>query len=904
MQQFLKFNGTWRNYQKRILDNLSLHLSDNKIHVVAAPGAGKTTLGIEVIARINKPTLILVPTITIRAQWKQRILSSFLEQNNADIISTDIKKPAFITVSTYQALLAAFCGKEEPLEDEETEELQEEENTADTFYRLNKEKANETIQILKNTNIDVLCFDEAHHLRQEWWKALMYLIENLKPKQTISLTATPPYDVDLTQWERYGTLCGSIDEVISIPELVQNGDLCPHQDFIHFSTLRKHESEQIKKVLHRNLMFVQSLKEQETLLQTITNYLATEKEKTILDDPKTYIALAAFLKWAKVDIPKNFLDLFNFKQNDIPSFKEEYQKLFLSFVLFKHTPNFAEENKELIEDLLNKAKANGIVSKQSICLNDSPKIRKEIANSLGKLDSIKRIVEIETKALGKNLRLVILADYIKYEVQDCSALGVIPIWQTLTERKDISLGVLTGSVILIPSAILDKFNEYIKQNNLEKDVSATVFNRNPNYFKISMSGSKKAIIVRLITQMFNEGYLTVLVGTQALLGEGWDAPSINSLILSSTVSSYMLSNQMRGRAIRIDKNNPGKVANIWHLASIKILSNWEQFKQGMPSASTAELEPPAQLFDCAQLVQRFKGYEAPTIKEPYTIENGLDRILPDKFKFAMATRGLNEKDFLNLNITMESLAKDRALIKKSWEEGLVPPYTGAEQMLRKGVNTLRKIKTFTYKAGYSAYALFWANVFLVPLAFTVKARLYRLSFLMIGCFIAVMIKPTYKFIHCSSPEKIIRQIAIIIIETLSSMNLIKTNLQRINIKCNKCMADGSIFISVANVSPEENNLIIKCLQEVLDPIENPRYIFARKGFLGIFKTTDWHAIPNIIGQKKNNVDIFVGLWNKYIGNCQVVYTRSKEGRKALLKARKEAFSSLVSKKSKRLSRYE
>ena len=151
MQQILKFNGTWRNYQKRILNNLSLHLSDNKIHVVAAPGAGKTTLGIEVIARINKPTLILVPTITICAQWKQRILSSFLEQNNADIISTDIKKPAFITVSTYQALLAAFCGKEEPLEDEETEESQEEENTTDTFYRLNKEKANETIQTFKNT---------------------------------------------------------------------------------------------------------------------------------------------------------------------------------------------------------------------------------------------------------------------------------------------------------------------------------------------------------------------------------------------------------------------------------------------------------------------------------------------------------------------------------------------------------------------------------------------------------------------------------------------------------------------------------------------------------------------------------------------------------------------------------
>ena len=32
---------------------------------------------------------------------------------------------------------------------------------------------------------------------------------------------------------------------------------------------------------------------------------------------------------------------------------------------------------------------------------------------------------------------------------------------------------------------------------------------------------------------------TPLVGTQALLGEGWDAPSVNTLVLASYVGSYM-----------------------------------------------------------------------------------------------------------------------------------------------------------------------------------------------------------------------------------------------------------------------------------------------------------------------------------------------------------------------------
>ena len=112
-QYRLNFSGKWRDYQKRVLDSLEKHLSDRKLHIVAAPWAGKTTLGIEVISRINKPTLIFAPTITIRNQWKQRIIEAFLNGNSEDIVSTNIREPAFITIITYQALLAAFCGFEE-----------------------------------------------------------------------------------------------------------------------------------------------------------------------------------------------------------------------------------------------------------------------------------------------------------------------------------------------------------------------------------------------------------------------------------------------------------------------------------------------------------------------------------------------------------------------------------------------------------------------------------------------------------------------------------------------------------------------------------------------------------------------------------------------------------------------
>lgn len=74
----LEFKGTWRKYQARVLEHADRYISDGKIHIVAAPGSGKTTLGIEMIRRLNGKALILAPSITIREQWIARIEEAFL----------------------------------------------------------------------------------------------------------------------------------------------------------------------------------------------------------------------------------------------------------------------------------------------------------------------------------------------------------------------------------------------------------------------------------------------------------------------------------------------------------------------------------------------------------------------------------------------------------------------------------------------------------------------------------------------------------------------------------------------------------------------------------------------------------------------------------------------------------
>ena len=240
----LRFKYEWREYQKNVLESLNAHLADKKVNVVAAPGAGKTTLGIEIIARLDIPTLILAPTVAIRNQWKLRICEAFLEKPEEceSIISLSLRAPKAITISTYQGLFAAFCGIDEG-ENSAASETQNGENLDDFHVynaRFDEPKILSAVEILRRAGIKALCLDEAHHLRNEWWKALNILCESLSPK-TVSLTATPPFDVGYGEWKRYEALCGPIDACISIPELVKMGDLFPHKDFIYFAELRDAE---------------------------------------------------------------------------------------------------------------------------------------------------------------------------------------------------------------------------------------------------------------------------------------------------------------------------------------------------------------------------------------------------------------------------------------------------------------------------------------------------------------------------------------------------------------------------------------------------------------------------------------------------------------------------------------
>jgi hypothetical protein len=222
----------------------------------------------------------------------------------------------------------------------------------------------------------------------------------------------------------------------------------------------------------------------------------------------------------------------------------------------------------------------GAIERRRVKLRSPGDHLKLLTTSVTKLHSVAEIIKLEAEAQKEGLRAVVLTDFIhksalpKTADESCSFedIGVVPIFETLRRARlsGVQLGVLSGSLVIVPVSAVPAIREAAHNMGVHpEDLILSAAPHDPEYRVVSLRGEYYQGSVRLMTSVFQTGALTVLVGTKALLGEGWDAPCINTLVLASFVGSYMLSNQMRGRSIRVDPERPNKVANIWHLVCVE-----------------------------------------------------------------------------------------------------------------------------------------------------------------------------------------------------------------------------------------------------------------------------------------------------------------------------------------------
>ena len=859
----LKFNGTWRNYQKQVLENFQEYQADGHVHLVAAPGSGKTTIGIELIARFDKPALVLVPTVTIREQWVDRIRQAFLEDEDqvTNLVSQNLKDMKQITIATYQAFHSAM----------QQVQSQEDNGEVEDYVGF------DLLASLKDRGIETLCLDECHHLRNEWWKSLEDFRKNYQQLQVISLTATPPYDSEPELWDRYLQMCGEIDQEITVPELVKEDTLCPHQDFVYICFPIKEEDKRLEEFEDTKWQYVSQLVDDPDFQELIRSSKVLKREISadmLLEDPKYLSALLIYLQAKKQEIPKHLRDLLG--AEGLPALNYYWLEVLLQGLLYQ-TPDWYEDPQETKKKIEAELKSRGLIEKRQVFLVKSKANDQILNQSLGKLSGIADIFATEYASLGKDLRQLVLADYIRkdfanYLGDDQAAitqLGVLPYFETIrrsAQKQGLSvpIAVLSGSVVIIPASVKAELEALIPNTSLT--FSAIGKLDQGTYLQVGFPSSFKGMVAA-VTELFQRGSIQVLVGTKSLLGEGWDAPCVNSLILGSFVGSFMLSNQMRGRAIRIWPGHPDKTSNIWHLVAIKPYTKNLFLRE---NENEEEVDKDNFHQDLLNLSRRMEHFLGLSYKED-TIETGLDRLDFPKAPFKKSKiKAYNQK--------IKELSKDRSSLRKKWQEALV---VADKLEIVNEVATDRKqipLLTLVDAEKWVRYSFLLIAVNLLLYLF--KTNGIRLAWLTAISLVLLTIALVRYFFY-KSPYVRLRQVGEGIRNAMLKMGHLSDDQSRVQVEEDK--DSYCVFAYLKGGSMRDKELFSQTLGEFFAPVDNQRYLLvAKKVPAGQSK---YFVVPSLFEKRKEEAQLFLDAVAPQLGDYQLVYTRNEAGRKILLEAR-------------------
>ncbi|VGO22429.1 hypothetical protein SCARR_04512 [Pontiella sulfatireligans] len=880
----LKFRFDWRPYQKRVLDAIEHHLSDQRLHVVAAPGAGKTVLGLEAFRRLQKRAVILSPTRIIRDQWLQR-LTDFCETDDPlslDWVSNRLDDPRVLTSITYQALHSK-SRIDEDLEPKEEDE--EEAETVDAAF---------VVETFKRHQVQVIILDEAHHLRAEWWKVLDQICEAIPDLVIVALTATPPYDSKAPEWKRYEELCGPIDEEISVPELIKAKTLCPHQDYIWAVDVSPTEKERIKTYDDQVKRLLEHLVDDEAFCTCMLEHPWLDEEldtSSVYSDPQAAMALLVFLKHKTGEAAPELYTALDVSFKEIPELSRTWWQVLLEHLLFSNKPEQNAAASAYYAELKKRLRSLELLRKNELSIVRSRRLERSLALSERKVDACMSIHKLELKQRGDELRQVVLTDFIRDEALNTarslgtSTLGAWPIFQGLCGTSPIaeSIALLTGRLCIVHETLVESLME---QAEGQKVVCAP-FERMPGYVKVS---GPLNLLTNTFTALLIRGDIKTLVGTGALLGEGWDAPVVNSLILASSVGTFMLTNQMRGRAIRLDRSKPEKVSSIWHLVALDVRGE-------------------SGLGDFHDLTQRFETFVGLS-QNSLSIESGFKRMQASGLEI-----GLTELKpyacFAN-NRQMVRRYRDIAKVSERWKAALsgdskarVVPSVETEVLPRLRAyhlwNTLGHV-LFRLMSAISCWlswnAVFarnkWSLLFAAVGIGTAWMLLTRLGSTLAVLRIGLRYLPV---------DGSLRQIGKALCRALCEAGMIETPYRRLRIRTVQA-TDKSYYLSLSGGTYYESSLFADGLAQLLGPIDSPRYLVIREGtFLG-FTRDDYHAVPARLAVKKELAEIFYRSWARCVGPSDLIYTRSEEGRAELVHAKAHAFTAAFKDQTRRLDRWQ
>ncbi|MFI0354748.1 DEAD/DEAH box helicase family protein [Actinomadura sp. 9N407] len=425
--------------------------------------------------------------------------------------------------------------------------------------------------------------------------------------------------------------------------------------------------------------------------------------------------------------------------------------------------------------------------------------------------------------------------------------------------------------------------------------------------------------VRLITAFFEAGACQVLVGTRGLLGEGWDARGINTLIDLTTATTPTSVVQTRGRALRLDPGWPEKTANTWTVVCVsdrhpKGAADWDRFVRKhsgyLAAAPNGEI-----VSGVAHVEASFSPY-APPGTESF---DGLNVAMLARAEDRAATRdawrlGTRFRDELvhtlrirpARSLTVPAAAVSRTITPDpparvpGWNLALFPPpLPPLYEPSRDGHITMIGLflafsaAVFTMGFGLTVWLVSWLTVVALTAILEAGRRVREARR------VALSRRARERAIERSSQalaelagEPPVTRLAYAVADALKRAKLSRRGAEGVAVQPEP---DGTYRFSLAGVDTATSQRFAVALDEVLGPMATPRYVVPRyivhplTGSDLRERALAWsrhearadgvvyHSVPAVFGQNRRRTDAFVAAWNTWISAGEAVFTSSAEG---------------------------
>lgn len=858
-----------RRHQREALEALEAAWAEGatRAWVVLPPGAGKTRVGLEAVLRLPEVTkaVVLGPNTAIQAQWELQATRIGLAASGDRDLTTHL------TALTYQAL-AVFDPDAEVDDDGEDTSL---------LARLH-DNGRALVDKLRAAGPILLVLDECHHLIEVWGRLLQELLDELPEALVLGLTATPPEALTGEQALLVHTLFGEAVHAVSIPAAVREGDLAPFAELVWLTTPTAREREWLRSEGERF---------RELVAQLLDPTFGSTPFLTWLD-----------LRFLQADVPWPEL------QRKHPDLCDAALRMHHHGLLalppgarlgeqHRHAPT-PDDWVALVDDWLTRC----LVSEADRTVHDAVRralpsvgyqltrrgirrgrtpVDRVLARSAAKTGAAVEIVGHEHRALGDRMRTLVLCDH-----ERASAVLPVDLQGVLDQQEGSAHAVLaglvgdpvtaglgplmvTGRTVAGAPGTLARLRDFAQEAGSRRAAELVVLELGDGLASLIGPWSSRSW-VRHVTGFFQAGHCQVLVGTRALLGEGWDANRITGVVDLTGATTTTAVVQTRGRALRTDPAWREKVALNWSVTCV------------------ADDHPKAHN-DWDRLVRKHHGFLA--VDADGDVVDGVAHIDPALSPFAPPP----SEEFDAINARMLLRAQDRPGIRERWhigqayddrhahtlrvqapETALAPvadpsPVVVAadgQLVLREGAPQPRR------PLAAAAVGLLAGAGVVVVLGWS-QPWAWLVAF--VGAVLAAVLARRTAAAHQRALAEVagrpvgIGQLARAVADALHETGQASLGAGAVRVDIDH---DGRYRCHLDGVPEAESALFTQALDEVLSPIAAPRYVVPRHR-LGT--GPEWYAVPAALGRRGADARAFARAWSHWVGPAEPVWTRSPEG---------------------------